>query len=154
MCPSSIYRYFRMGNHRLKCVKHPFYSHFRAAQGAFPSVQWLNQPNRIYPHPQGCAEGGFFRIEYSKPDNREQGGGWMRLRCGRNNPTSTKRTLLAITCRNNVIPRQNRRRKRGVSPRFTSATNPANGALRSAPADKPQTVLRQLDSHHFEIFMV
>ena len=49
--PSSIYRYFRMGNHRLKCVKHPFYSHFRAAQGAFPSVQWLNQPNRIYPHP-------------------------------------------------------------------------------------------------------
>ena len=51
MCPSSIYRCFRMGNHRLKCVKHPFYSHFRAAQGAFPSVPWSNQPNRIYPHP-------------------------------------------------------------------------------------------------------
>jgi hypothetical protein len=44
MCPSSIYRCFRMGNHRLKCVKHPFYSHFRAAQGAFPSVPWSRFP--------------------------------------------------------------------------------------------------------------
>ena len=38
----------------------------KSAQGAFPSVQWLNQPNRIYPHPPE----GLFHAAFGVPRMR------------------------------------------------------------------------------------